>query len=226
MLGLDALVNVANVVYLFSYSVRDILYLRILTVFGAGLLLPYYYLQIEPLYAPMAWNVVFISINIYWIIRLILERRPVQFSDEERRLYELALRNMSERDAFKLFRLGRWTSAQAGTCPLTQGAPVEALSLISRGRVAVEMNGKLVDTIGEGCFLGAHAFLSGEKDFKAPVTVRAIEPIRIFVWPQAELKAQFAKNPHLQIDLEASLGLEIAHYLQTARDQLLERHMT
>ena len=52
MLGLDALVNVANVVYLFSYSVRDILYLRILTVFGAGLLLPYYYLQIEPLYAP------------------------------------------------------------------------------------------------------------------------------------------------------------------------------
>jgi CRP-like cAMP-binding protein len=226
MLGLDALVNVANVVYLFSYSVRDILYLRILTVFGAALLLPYYYLQVEPLYAPMAWNVVFISINIYWIIRLILERRPVQFSDEERRLYQLALRNMSERDAFKLFRLGRWTSAQAGTSPLTQGVPVDALSLISKGRVAVEMNGKRVDTIGEGCFLGAHAFLSGEKDFKAPVTVRAIEPTRIFVWPQAELKAQFAKNPNLQIALEASLGMEIARYLQTARTQLLQLHMT
>ena len=41
MLGLDVLVNVANVVYLFSYSVRDILWLRVLSVVGALLLLPY-----------------------------------------------------------------------------------------------------------------------------------------------------------------------------------------
>lgn len=67
MLGLDALVSVANVFYLMSYSVRDILWLRILTVVGGTLLLPYYYLQTEPLWAPFGWNLVFLAINVFWI---------------------------------------------------------------------------------------------------------------------------------------------------------------
>ena len=226
MLGLDALVNVANVVYLASYSVRDILWLRILTVFGATLLLPYYYLQIEPLYAPMAWNLVFIAINIYWITRLILERRPPQFTDEERRLYERSLRNMSERDAFKLLRMGRWTSAPAGTELLTEGQEVDNVWLISEGQVGVEMDGAHVDTLDHGCFLGGNAFLSTDEDFRAPVTVTVIEPTRMLVWPRAELKARFAKQSELEIAFQASLGLEIAHFLQTARTQLLQVHVT
>jgi len=225
MLGLDALVNVANVVYLASYSVRDILYLRILTVFGASLLLPYYYLQIEPLYAPMAWNLVFIAINIYWITRLILERRPPQFTDEERRLYQRSLRNMSERDAFKLLRMGRWTSAPAGTVLLTEGEKVDSVWLVSKGQFSVEMDGAPVDTLEEGCFLGGNAFLSKDEDFTAPVTVTVTEPARMLVWPRAELKDRFAKQSELEIAFQASLGLEIAHFLKTARTQLLQLRM-
>ena len=225
MLGLDALVNVANVVYLFSYSVRDILYLRILTVFGASLLLPYYYLQIEPLYAPMAWNVVFISINIYWITRLILERRPVQFSDEERRLYQLALRNLNEHGALKLFRLGAWTSEPAGTAFLTQGQPVDALQLIVSGKVSVELDGEVVDTIGEGRFLGATSFLRRGTDFNAPVSVTALEPTRVITWPMAKLDAQFANDIDLKVAVEASLGLELSRFLGTARTQMLHPHL-
>ena len=54
MLGLDVFVSVGNVIYLLSYSVRDILWLRILAVLGALLLLPYYYLQPEALWAPIS----------------------------------------------------------------------------------------------------------------------------------------------------------------------------
>jgi len=225
MLGLDALVNVANVVYLASYSVRDILYLRILTVFGATLLLPYYYLQIEPLYAPMAWNLVFIAINVYWITRLMLERRPPQFTDEERRLYQRSLRNMSERDAFKLLRMGRWTSVPAGTELLTEGKLVDKVWLVSEGSFSVEIDGAPVDTLSDGCFLGANAFLSTDEDFRAPVTVTVTEPARMLVWPRAELKDRFAKQSELEIAFQASLGLEIAHYLKTARTQLLQLRM-
>jgi hypothetical protein len=42
MFKLDVWINVANLLYLFSYSVRDILWLRALTVIGALCLLPYY----------------------------------------------------------------------------------------------------------------------------------------------------------------------------------------
>ena len=102
MFGLDVLISVANVIYLFSYSVRDILWLRILTVVGALLLLPYYYLQPVPLWAAIAWNLVFIAINVFWIAKLLSERRPVQLSDDEKRLYRLALRNLNPRDALNL----------------------------------------------------------------------------------------------------------------------------
>ena len=93
MLGLDV-------------SVRDILWLRILTVLGAPLLMPYYYLQDTPLWAPIGWNMVFVAINIDWIIRLALNRRPVPVTDDERPLYQIALRNFSQRDALKLLRMG------------------------------------------------------------------------------------------------------------------------
>lgn len=222
MLGLDALVSVANVVYLFSYSVRDILWLRILTVLGATLLMPYYYLQTVPLWAPICWNLVFVAINIYWITRLVLDRRPVPFSDDERRLYRLAFRNMSERDAFRLFRMGVWSSQPAGTTLLAQGQPVDALSLIVDGEVSVEMDGTCMDTLGEGRFLGGTAFLSRDTQFTAPVTVNATAPTRVIVWQFADLNACFAKDSDLQVAIEASLGLEISRFLQTARTQLLQ----
>ena len=42
---MDYLINIANVLYLFSYLVRDILWLRILTVIAASFLIPYFYLR-------------------------------------------------------------------------------------------------------------------------------------------------------------------------------------
>ncbi|MCV0427018.1 MAG: popeye domain-containing protein [Roseibium sp.] len=221
MFGLDALVTVANVIYLFSYSVRDILWLRILTVVGATMLLPYYYFQIDPLWAAIAWNSIFIAINIFWIGRLLLDRRPVPFSAEERHLYQLALRNMGEREAFNLLRMGSHASVAATTELLKQGEPVPALMLIIDGEVNVEMDGVHVDTLNEGRFLGAVAYLSKEKSYKAPVTVRTTKPTRVITWQMPELESRVEKDSDLEIDLEASLGLEISRFLQTARTKLL-----
>ena len=48
---MDALVSVANVVYLLSYSSRDLLRLRILTVVAAAILVAYFWMLPEPLVA-------------------------------------------------------------------------------------------------------------------------------------------------------------------------------
>ncbi|WP_170556986.1 Crp/Fnr family transcriptional regulator [Ruegeria atlantica] len=221
MIGPDILVNSANVVYLFSYSVRDILKLRILSVIGGGLLLPYFYLQTSTLWVPIGWNVFFIFINLYWIARLLAERRPVQFTEEEGRLYALALQNLSEKDAFKLFRMAERRSVDAGTDLITQGRLVAELSLIVEGKVAVEENGTRVDTLGEGGFLGAIAFLNQDGEFNTPVTVRALESTKLMTWKFAELNAEFTRNADLQISLEARLGIEISKWLQKTRQALL-----
>ena len=54
--GPDLWITGANLLYLASYSVRDILWLRILTIAAAVLLIPYYYLQSQPLWIAISWN--------------------------------------------------------------------------------------------------------------------------------------------------------------------------
>jgi len=62
---MEYFVHIANVLYLFSYSMRDILWLRILTIAAACFMLPYFYFQPDPLYPPIFWNLVFITLNIF-----------------------------------------------------------------------------------------------------------------------------------------------------------------
>ena len=69
---MDALIYVANGLYLLSYAVRDILYLRLLTVVAACCLATYFYNQAEPLMTVVYWNMFFIALNVAqlsWIVR-------------------------------------------------------------------------------------------------------------------------------------------------------------
>ncbi len=226
MLGLDVLVNVANVVYLASYSVRDILWLRCLTIVGGTLLLPYYYWQVHPLWAAIGWNLVFISINIFWVVKLLIERRPVQFSEEERRLHRDALPHVSDKDARRLFDKGTWTTAPAGTSLLTQGRPVGYLSLLSTGEVSVLHDGTRVDTLGGGRFLGATSYLRQGMGFVAPVAVDTTETTRLISWSFEDLAKLVSGNTDFKADLEAEIGLELSRYLQAARAQIPHLHVS
>lgn len=57
------LIHLANLVYLASYSVKDVRVLRWLTVLGIVLLIPYYLAW--HLWEPALWNVVFLGINLF-----------------------------------------------------------------------------------------------------------------------------------------------------------------
>lgn len=58
-------IHLANIIYLASYSVKDIRALRWLTVVGILLLIPYY-LYWE-MWAAAMWNGIFLGINLYRI---------------------------------------------------------------------------------------------------------------------------------------------------------------
>ena len=91
----ELLIHAANLLYLFAFMVRDILWLRILTVVAASFLIPYFYFQPVPLMTAMYWNLAFTALNLFWIVRLFLERRPVKLSAKEQRLCELVFRTMT-----------------------------------------------------------------------------------------------------------------------------------
>jgi len=54
----------ANVLLLVGYSIREVLWLRLLAVASSLIAIPYYALQPMPLRPPILWNIVFAAINL------------------------------------------------------------------------------------------------------------------------------------------------------------------
>ena len=127
---MEALIHSANLIYLVSYTMREILWLRVFTVIAATCLIFYFYLQPEPLLIPVYWNLLFIALNIYWIVRLLLERRPVQMSELELDLCRLVFGTITPREMIKLLKLGQWKQAEADECFVSKGSNLDSLMLI------------------------------------------------------------------------------------------------
>ena len=72
---MDLLVNLANVLYVIAYFTLDMLRLRLLTVTAAICLAIYFYSQPVPMLNVVAWNLVFILLNLSQIARLTVGRR-------------------------------------------------------------------------------------------------------------------------------------------------------
>jgi hypothetical protein len=69
---MDALIYVANGLYLLSYLVRDILHLRLLTITAIVCLALYFASRPEPLMEVVYWNLLFLALNVFqigWILR-------------------------------------------------------------------------------------------------------------------------------------------------------------
>ncbi|MEM7121796.1 MAG: cyclic nucleotide-binding domain-containing protein [Pseudomonadota bacterium] len=210
---MNILVDLANVTYVISYSVRDVLWLRIFAVLGGILLLPYYYLQPTPLMVPIYWGIGFIALNLFWVTLLILERRPVKLTDEEQRLYRLVFRTLTPREMLKLLKLARWEDKAAGDVLVREGESLQRLSIIVSGKAAVHQNGQQVGELLEGQFVGDVSFMI---DQIAPVTIIASEPVRQVSWHRGELRNFLKNKKELLAALQLIMGINLGLLLQSA----------
>ncbi|MGH7659951.1 MAG: hypothetical protein ACRENA_03400 [Vulcanimicrobiaceae bacterium] len=216
-MNVTAWVIIANVLYLASYVVHDILWLRILTVIAALLVIPYYYLQPSPLWVPIEWNFLFIAINIYWIIRLILERRPVHLTAEQQRLRDLSFPSLTPREAFNLFKTGIWETLEPGMSLVEHDRAHSRFSVILTGTADVLMHGVKVDELGEGQFVGE---IDTQADEAVDIDVLLRTRARVMCWDRAQLRVFLKKRPDVSFALERSVGLQLRERLDTAMENL------
>ncbi len=207
----ELLIHAANVLYLFAFMVRDILWLRILTVVAASFLIPYFYFQPVPLITAIYWNLAFTALNLFWIVRLFLERRPVKLSAEEQRLCELVFRTMTPREMIKILKLASWQSAVAGECFVEHGKPLDRLMVIYSGKACVEVDGKNVTELQPGQFIGSISYITEET---APANIVSLEPTRYVSWPKSKLQDFMKKNPDLHTALKTTLAIDLTRWLQ------------
>ncbi len=210
---MEVLIHFANILYLVSYTVREILWLRVFTVIAATCLIFYFYLQPEPLLTPIYWNLLFIALNIYWIVKLVLERRPIELSPDQQRLCELVFHAISPRQMVTLLKRGHWRSAAAGECFQPMGVTMDRLIVIFSGRAAVDIGGRQVGEVTPGQFVGSISFVTEDK---SPASFTATQPTRYVEWPKSILKPLLAKEPSLGQAIQATLGIDLASQLRAA----------
>ena len=209
----DLLIHAANMLFLVSYMVRDILWLRILTVIATLCLIPYYFTRPEPMMVPIYWSLVFAALNVYWIVRLLLERAPMRLNSDEQRLCELVFRTMSPREMITLLKLATWEHAETGECFVERHKPSNRLMVIYSGRACAEVDGLRVTELEPGQFIGSIDYVTQET---APADILAIEPTRYVSWPKLELKDFMRRNPELHSALKSTLAIDLARWIQAS----------
>lgn len=208
---MEYLIHIANVLYLFSYTMRDILWLRVLSVAAACFLIPYFYLRPDPLMTAIYWNLVFVSLNVYWIFRVLLERRPVNLSDDEQQLCQIAFRTLTPREMKKILNLSSWSDAVTGECFVSMGEPLERLILIYSGKANVEIAGQKVGELHAGQFIGEMSYFTDEH---ATADVVATQDTRYVSWPNDRLRNFLDSNSDLRAAFQIILGSVLAKRLQ------------
>ena len=208
--------HAANILYLASYSVRDILWLRILTVVGMCMCIPYY--VAEGVMPPVYWHVAFVAINLYHIVRLFIERKPIVLSEIESFIREHAFPNLTPHQVRRIVSDGEWKTYVTGQQVVQEDAELESLILLYAGRVKVKSNNTTIAHLGAGQFVGEMSFLAGGR---ATADVTAVDDIKSIEWSESTVRSA-DWGPELRSAFQAALGADVVGKLLAMRSNPVE----
>ena len=206
----EVLFFVANLGYCAAYLVREMLWLRVLSIVAATLTLPYFFLQPQVLYSAIAWQLGFLLINLVNLGWLLFERRPAGLSSEQQHLKNLVFGSFSQRDTLRLLSLATWREAAPGEELLAPGQQTSELLLLYSGVVcAVPVAGTPI-LRSAGTFVGELHYLTQEP---TSAVVTAQGQVRYLGWRRADLERLFHRHPLLGKAFESLLAIDVARKL-------------
>lgn len=205
------LLHVANVLYIAAFLVKDILWLRALSVVGGTLMVLAFVARTPPMWDGAAWDALFVSINLVQIGLLIAARRPVQLRGEELALYQSVFQRLSRSEFRQLTKLGSFESFPPGARMVERGRPLDVLRVICSGTVSVRAAEREICTLSQAQFVGEMAYLTGE----APnASVVALDSVVCFAWPRAQLRAHMQAEAEIHAQLQAIVGEDLVRKLR------------
>jgi serine/threonine protein kinase len=107
------------------------------------------------------------------------------------------LANLSDSELWELTQAGRWTRVAAKQAIIRENEPGQSFFFLAQGQVKVTLEGRLLNTIGEGECFGEMAYIRGG-EMPRHATVEAMTGI---------LLAEFEPEPLAQMSLGAQLQL-------------------
>lgn len=194
-----------------SFYLKDILLLRFLAIASALVGIGYnYFLPMGPLWLPIFWLGVFAAINVWRIVGLFMERHAIDFSDDEKELFETIFKGFAPVEFMKLMRIAEWRDAEPGAVFATEGRPVDGLRLLFSGEVSVARGGAEIGAARDGALVGEMSFIQGGD---ASATVTTAVPCRYVFWPEDALRGLLRRNPNIDVAMKHVFSLDLTRKL-------------
>ena len=195
----------------FSFLVKDIFWLRIMSIAASLFSIFYnYFIPPIPMWIAIFWNGIFIIVNLYHIAILIYEKRPVKMNPKDKELYDTMFKSMSPVEFLKITKIAKWKKFKKNSKIITQNKPVKDLHLIYNGTVDVVVGIEPVAELRDGQFVGEMSFLT-EKPATATCVVK--HDTELLVWPQKEFKDLLKRNPSLYFTIQSLLSAQVSSAL-------------
>lgn len=207
------LLHVANVLYILAFLVKDMMWLRALSIAGGTSMVVAYLARTPPMWDGAGWDALFVAINLVQISLLLASRRPVRLTGEEQRLYAATFRSLTPREFKTLLSHGAREARAAGDRIVEHGAALDVVRVVLEGEVDVRDGDRVVCTLGVGQFVGEMAFLSGEHP-KADVVART--DATFIAWPAATLRRALEADVELRAQVQTILGHDLMRKLRPA----------
>ena len=202
-------VNIGYGFMLIGITIKDILWLRIVLLFGHSFIWLYAYVSGN--HFVVFWNTLFIIINIYRIFNLWQERRPYQIPEHLSDLYDNIFSAMKRKEFLDFWAIGK-PQEKCDEPIIRDGQKTHSLILILKGNAQVTKNNRPLAVLKRGRFIGDMGFLTGEP---ASADVVAKGVVVYHAWPNNSLAALKTSRPELfykiQNIISKDLTLKIKH---------------
>ena len=204
------IVHLGYLLQLFALLARDVLWLRGILVAAQSVLA--FYAWTQGLWPYVFWNALFVTINIWWVMKLLRERAAVELPEELKPIHEKHFAALSPPEFLRIWLEGA-RRTERDVQLVRQGTRPDALYFLLRGEVAVRQKTRDLAHLGVGDFVAEMSLLTGE-----PTTadVLAMGEIEYMEWPAEKLARVRKTNPMLWSKIQSVLGHDLVEKIRRA----------
>lgn len=204
------IVHLGYLLQLFALLARDVLWLRGILVAAQSVLA--FYAWTQGLWPYVFWNALFVTINIWWVVKLLRERAAVELPEELKPIHQKHFAALSPPEFLRIWLEGVHRTAHDVQL-VRQNTRPDALYFLLRGEVAVRQMSRDLSRLGTGDFVAEMSLLTGE-----PTTadVFALGEIEYMEWPAEKLARVRKTNPMLWSKIQSVLGHDLVEKIRRA----------
>jgi len=213
------LFNTANIFFLLAFMAKKILWLRILTITGMMVSIPYYlYFQEAPLWNNIFWICTYALINLVMLFIIYLESRPIELSDLEQNIYNMTFKSLEPRVFKKLIDHGSLEEFQPDVKLVTRDTELDSLMYVVEGEAEVVLRHGEELIIPTGGFIGEQSYITGEKTSADVKTGK--EAAKIIRWNSEALRKHVAGKEVLKDNLDLIFTADLIHKLRDMEEDI------